>query len=45
MKSVRQLAFSKIFKQHCKMSPKMYKEEKSELVFTNDKDEYQNPIL
>lgn len=35
-----QLAFSKVFKQHCGMSPKMYKEEKSELVIKKAKYEY-----
>lgn len=35
-----QLAFSKVFKQHCGMSPKMYKEEKNELVFLDKKGDY-----
>nr|WP_317362662.1 AraC family transcriptional regulator [uncultured Blautia sp.] len=35
-----QLAFSKVFKQHCGMSPRMYKEEKSELVIKKAKYEY-----
>lgn len=35
-----QLAFSKVFKQHCGMSPRMYKEEKSELVIKRAKYEY-----
>lgn len=35
-----QLAFSKVFKQHCGVSPRMYKEEKSELVIKKAKYEY-----
>lgn len=32
-----QLAFSKVFKKHCGKSPRMYREEKSELVILKDK--------
>lgn len=34
-----QLAFSKVFKQYCGRSPRMYKEEKSELIFSEKKAE------
>ncbi len=34
-----QLAFSKVFKRHCGMSPRMYKEQKSELVIRSIKSE------
>ena len=40
-----QLAFSKVFKQHCGMSPRMYKEEKSELVIKKEKYEYMGSHL
>ena len=40
-----QLAFSKVFKQHCGMSPRMYKEEKSELVINKEKYEYKGSYL
>lgn len=40
-----QLAFSKVFKQHCGMSPGMYKEEKSELVIKKEKYEYMGSHL
>lgn len=40
-----QLAFSKVFKQHCGMSPRMYKEEKSELVIKKEKYEYMGSYL
>lgn len=36
------LAFSKVFKQHCGMSPRMYKEEKNELVIKQQKGDYYN---
>lgn len=35
-----QLAFSKAFKRHCGMSPRMYKGERSELVFKDKKGDY-----
>lgn len=35
-----QLAFSKAFKRYSGMSPRMYKEEKNELVFRNQKGDY-----
>ena len=38
-------AFSKVFKQHCGMSPRMYKEEKSELVINKEKYEYKGSYL
>lgn len=40
-----QLAFSKVFKQHCGMSPRMYKEEKNELVIKKEKQEYTGGYL
>lgn len=40
-----QLAFSKVFKQHLGMSPKMYKEEKSELIIKNKKGDYEGGVL
>lgn len=35
-----QLAFSKAFKRYCGMSPRMYKEEKNEVVFKDKKGDY-----
>lgn len=35
-----QLAFSKVFKQHCGVSPRAYKEAKSELIIKEKKGEY-----
>lgn len=36
------LAFSKVFKQHCAMSPRMYREVKNELVIKEHKGDYEN---